>query len=80
MAISVKVMHRPPPETTSYLRAALSGMALTLKHMVNPNKIGDRTSQRLAREIARSIENELTYPGEVKVTLLRETRVTDYAR
>jgi len=51
-----------------------------LRVMVNPNKIGDRTSQRLAREIARSIENELTYPGEVKVTLLRETRVTDYAR
>lgn len=48
--------------------------------MVNPNRIGDRTSQRLAREIARSIENELTYPGEVKVTLLRELRVTDYAR
>ena len=39
MAISVKVMHRPAPETTSYLRAALSGMALTFKHMVNPNKI-----------------------------------------
>jgi ribonuclease Y len=34
----------------------------------------------MAREIARSIENELTYPGEVKVTLVRETRVTDYAR
>ena len=51
-----------------------------LRVMVNPNKIGDRTSQRLAREIARAIEDELTYPGEVKVTLLRETRVTDYAR
>ena len=36
MAISVKVMHRPAPESTSYLRAALSGMALTFKHMVNP--------------------------------------------
>ncbi len=51
-----------------------------LRVMVNPSKIGDRTSQRLAREIARAIEDELTYPGEVKVTLLRETRVTDYAR
>ncbi len=51
-----------------------------IRVIVNPNKIGDRTAQRLAREIARSIENELTYPGEVKVTLVRETRATDYAR
>lgn len=51
-----------------------------IRVMVNPSKIGDRTAQRLAREIARAIENELTYPGEVKVTLMREVRVTDYAR
>lgn len=51
-----------------------------IRVMVNPNAIGDRTSQRLAREIARTVEEELTYPGEVKVTLLRELRVTDYAR
>ena len=51
-----------------------------IRVMVNPSKIGDRTAQRLAREIAKSIENELTYPGEVKVTLMREMRVTDYAR
>lgn len=51
-----------------------------IRVMVNPNKIGDRTAQKMAREIAKSIENELTYPGEVKVTLVRETRVTDYAR
>ncbi len=51
-----------------------------IRVIVNPNKIGDRTAQRLAREIAKTVEEELTYPGEVKVTLLRETRVTDYAR
>lgn len=51
-----------------------------IRVMVNPTKVGDRTAQRMAREIAKSIENELTYPGEVKVTLVRETRVTDYAR
>jgi ribonuclease Y len=51
-----------------------------IRVIVNPSKIGDRTAQRLAREIAKSIENELTYPGEVKVTLVRETRATDYAR
>src|SRR3972149_2569807 len=39
MAISVKVMKRPEPGTTSYLRATLSGMALTFRHMVNPVKL-----------------------------------------
>ena len=39
MAISVKVMKRPEPGSTSYLRAALSGMALTFRHMVNPRKL-----------------------------------------
>jgi len=36
MAITVKTVHRPDPATTSYLRAALKGMALTFKHLVNP--------------------------------------------
>jgi NADH-quinone oxidoreductase subunit I len=39
MAITVKTVHRPEPETTSYLRAALKGMALTFKHLVNPVKL-----------------------------------------
>ena len=36
MAITVKTVHRPEPETTSYLRAALKGMALTFKHLLTP--------------------------------------------
>ena len=39
MAISVKVMNRPEPEDTSYLRAALSGKALTFRHMVSPTTV-----------------------------------------
>lgn len=34
----------------------------------------------MAREIALSIENNLNYPGEIKVTLIREKRITEYAR
>jgi ribonuclease Y len=34
----------------------------------------------LCHEIAKEIENQLTYPGEIKVTLIRETRVVEYAR
>ena len=39
MTISVKMMRRPEPEKNSYLRATLSGMALTFRHLVNPAKV-----------------------------------------
>jgi len=48
--------------------------------IVDANKLGDRESVRLSRAIAKEIEMELTYPGEVKVTVLRETRAVDFAR
>ena len=47
---------------------------------VEPEKIGDLESHNLAREIAKKIENELKYPGEIKVNVIREMRVTEYAR
>ena len=43
-------------------------------------KMDDKDTFRIAREIAQRIEKELTYPGEVKVTLIREVRAVDYAR
>jgi ribonuclease Y len=48
--------------------------------IVNSEKIGEKDAAKICRDIAKEIENELTYPGEVKVTLIRETRFTDYAR
>jgi ribonuclease Y len=48
--------------------------------IVNSDKIGDKDAAKVCRDIAKEIENELSYPGEVKVTLIRETRFTDYAR
>ncbi len=47
---------------------------------VNPMAIDDFNATNLARDIAKKIEAELKYPGEVKVTLIRETRITEYAR
>ena len=47
---------------------------------MNHAQISDRLSMRIARDIAAEIERELTYHGEVKVTLVRETRVVEYAR
>ena len=48
--------------------------------IVDPREVNDRQSASLARDIAKAIEANLTYPGEVKVAVLRETRSVDYAR
>ncbi|MDD5043653.1 MAG: ribonuclease Y [Patescibacteria group bacterium] len=47
---------------------------------VKPEKIDDLAAMKLARDIASKIEDELKYPGEIKVNVIRESRVTEYAR
>jgi ribonuclease Y len=47
---------------------------------VEPTKVDDMAAYTLARDIAKKIEGELQYPGEVRVTVIRETRVIEYAR
>lgn len=47
---------------------------------VEPEKINDFEAHQLARDIARKIESELRYPGEIKVNVIRETRIIEYAR
>ena len=47
---------------------------------IHPEKITDIESHKLAKDIAMKIESELSYPGEIKVTIIRETRVIEYAR
>lgn len=51
-----------------------------IRVFVNPEKISDLEAKRIAQEIARRIEQELKYPGEIKVNVIRETRVIEYAR
>ena len=48
--------------------------------MVVPEKISDADMVLLARDITKKIENELQYPGQIKVNVIRESRVTDYAK
>ncbi|HHV71760.1 MAG TPA: ribonuclease Y, partial [Clostridia bacterium] len=48
--------------------------------MVKPDKIDDIESARLAREIVKKIEEQLEYPGQIKVTVIRETRAVEYAK
>ena len=47
---------------------------------VQPEKIDDLSAQKLARNIAKRIEQELEYPGEIKVNVIRETRAIGYAK
>jgi len=48
--------------------------------LVRPDEIDDLASGRLARDIVRQIEETLTYPGQIKVTVIRETRSVEYAK
>ena len=48
--------------------------------MVVPEQISDDDMVLLAREVSKRIENELEYPGQIKVNVIRESRVTDYAK
>lgn len=51
-----------------------------IRIFVTPEKVGDVEAKEMARDIAKKIEQELTYPGEIKVTMIRENRIVEYAR
>lgn len=48
--------------------------------MVKPEKVDEVMSYKLARDIVKKIEENLDYPGQIKITVIRETRVVDYAK
>ncbi|MCK4544504.1 ribonuclease Y [candidate division WOR-3 bacterium] len=51
-----------------------------IRVIVEPNSINDSRAQELVDSIARKIEEEMKYPGQIKVTVIRELRVTEYAK
>ena len=51
-----------------------------IRVVVTPEKIGEGDAQMLAKEICSRIEKEMTYPGQIKVTIIRETRSVEYAK
>lgn len=51
-----------------------------IRIFVNPGKISDLAMHKLARDIAKRIQEELKYPGEIKVNIIRENRVVEFAR
>jgi ribonuclease Y len=48
--------------------------------MVTPGDVDDLHAQTIARDIAKQVEEELQYPGQIKISVIRETRATEYAR
>ena len=48
--------------------------------MVSTDRVSDDGARDLGRQVAKQIEAELKYPGRIKVTVIRETRVVEYAR
>jgi len=51
-----------------------------IRVFVKPADVDDLTAYKLARDIAKKIQEELRYPGEIKVNLIREMRVIEYAK
>ena len=50
-----------------------------IRVMVSPEAVSDADAQFLARDIAKQVEAELTYPGTIKITVVRESRATELA-
>ncbi len=51
-----------------------------IRIMVKPDRIDDYNSVKVARDIVKKVESELEYPGQIKITVIRETRAIDYAK
>lgn len=51
-----------------------------IRIMVEPDRVNDNEASMLAREVTKRIEGELQYPGQIKVTVVREKRIVEYAR
>jgi len=51
-----------------------------IRIIVSPTAVGDDQAAMLAGEVARKIESEMTYPGQIKVTVIREVRMSEYAK
>ncbi len=51
-----------------------------IRVIVDPGAVDDEGAALISHEIAASIEREVTYPGQIKITVIRESRATNYAR
>ena len=75
---SIASHHGDVPPTSIIASIVQAGRELRV--MVKPEEVDDLTAYQIAREIKEKIENELKYPGTIKVTVIRETRCTEEAK
>ena len=61
-----------------FMNLVLAGREVRI--IVKPDKINDAQMTLMARDIAKKVEDEMEYPGQIKVNIIRETRVIEYAK
>jgi len=70
------IANKHPGVEKSYAIAA----GREVRVFVNPKEVSDLEAYKIARDTAKEIEKEMSYPGEIKVNVIRETRSIEYAR
>ena len=70
----------PPPLKRSLTKTYAIQAGRELRVIVGADKMNDAESEALSADIATKIQNEMTYPGQVKITVIRETRSVAYAK
>ena len=77
----IKIYLRKEESITPYYKKTFAQkFGEEIRVMVVPSIVDDIKSFKLARDIREKIENELTYPGQITVTVIRETRVQEIAK
>ena len=81
--VGIRTAIADDPELTTRLERGTGGEPggrTALRIVVDARQVNDREAARLAHDVAKAIEQALTYPGEIKVNVLRETRHIEIAR
>src|SRR6201993_4462861 len=76
--IEMTTMLSPIVQICDAISGARPGAGRELRVLVSSDKVTDQNAEKLAFEISQKIQTEMTYPGQVKVTVIRETRATSY--
>jgi len=81
--LPTQVLAAPPDQTARAVPSTLHDRARAegeVRVLVENSVVSDEAAVMLSKDIARKIEDQLSYPGQIKVAVLRETRAIDYAK